>query len=102
MSPVSSGMGPMAQEPEATMVAPATTGSSFFLASVTATVFGGSRYHQAMGGLTSSPTVISTVPSVPMITSPISGRPALKEGRNVLVLMGEEVSLGRLGAASRT
>ena len=43
-----------------------------------ASVLGGSRYHQAIGRCTSSPTVISIVPSVPMMISPISGARAVE------------------------
>src|SRR6266540_147914 len=75
--------------PVATMVAPATNAFFFSPALVSATAFGGSRYHQAIGGWPSAPTVISMVPSVPMMISPISARPALKYGRKLLVLIEE-------------
>src|SRR5882724_2786395 len=88
---VNRGIGPLAP-PLATMVAPAT--NAFFFSSAlapAAAAFGGSRYHHAMAGCTSSPTVISIVPSVPMMISPISGRDPLKYGRKELVLMEEYV-----------
>src|ERR1039458_8165766 len=79
-----------AGQPAATRVAPATN-AFFFSAAlvVSAASFGGSRYHQAIGGWPSAPTVISTVPSVPIMISPISARPALKYGRKLFVLTDE-------------
>src|SRR5947209_8721422 len=88
-APVRMGIGPLAP-PEETIVAPATKVSFFFgSAAPAATALGGSRYHHAMGVWRSSPTVISTVPSVPMMISPISGRDPLKNGENWLVLIEE-------------
>src|SRR6185369_1406203 len=84
------GMGPLAP-PDATIVAPATNASFFFSPAfvVSAAALGGSRYHQAIAGCTSSPTVSSIVPSLPIIISPISGRDPLKYGRKLLVLIEE-------------
>ena len=85
------------------MVAAAVTASFFWaLASVTVVVFGGSGYHQAIGGWkdtpgVSPPTVISMVPSVPMMISPNSAREPLKNGENWLVLTEEYVSFWPLG-----
>src|ERR1017187_3697457 len=95
ISPVMIGIGPLAP-PVATMVAPATKAPFFFQSAleVSAAAFGGSRYHHAIGGWNrtpglSPPTVILTVPSEPMMISPISARLPLKYGRNWLVLIEE-------------